>query len=141
EMSEGTSGEVGRHVMMTPAARAAAAGVEACRAPDCRANSAARADVRFHTTSGRCAAAIRVAIGRPIAPKPRKAIFMRRKLSSHYLSCMITRVHVDGMTCQHCVRAVFTALTAVEGITRANVSIGTVEVDHDGRVTVAQLRD
>ena len=54
---------------------------------------------------------------------------------------MITRVRVEGMTCQHCVRAVFTALTAVEGITRADVSIGTVEVEHDGRVTVAKLRD
>jgi len=54
---------------------------------------------------------------------------------------MITRVRVEGMTCQHCVRAVFTALTAVEGITRADVSIGTVEVEHDGRVRVAQLRD
>ncbi|HMA25119.1 MAG: cation transporter [Gemmatimonas sp.] len=54
---------------------------------------------------------------------------------------MITRVRVHGMTCQHCVRAVFTSLTAVEGITRADVSIGAVEVEHDGRVTVAQLRD
>jgi copper chaperone len=54
---------------------------------------------------------------------------------------MITRVRVEGMTCQHCVRAVFTALTAVEGITRADVSIGAVEVEHDGRVTVAKLRD
>jgi copper chaperone len=54
---------------------------------------------------------------------------------------MITRVRVEGMTCQHCVRAVFTALTGVEGITRADVSIGAVEVEHDGRVTVAQLRD
>jgi copper chaperone len=54
---------------------------------------------------------------------------------------MITRVRVEGMTCQHCVRAVFTALTAVDGITRADVSIGAVEVEHDGRVTVAKLRD
>ena len=68
-------------------------------------------------------------------------MFMRRKLSAHYLSRMITRVRVDGMTCQHCVRAVFTSLTAVEGITRADVSIGAVEVEHDGRVTVEQLRD
>jgi copper chaperone CopZ len=45
------------------------------------------------------------------------------------------------MTCQHCVRAVFTALAAVEGIARADVSIGLVEVEHDGRVTVEQLRD
>lgn len=68
-------------------------------------------------------------------------MFMRGKLSSHYLSRMITRARVEGMTCQHCVRAVFTALTAVEGITRADVSIGAVEVEHDGRVTVAQLRE
>ena len=53
---------------------------------------------------------------------------------------MLTRVRVEGMSCQHCVRAVFTALTAVEGITRADVTIGTVEVEHDGRVTVEQLR-
>lgn len=54
---------------------------------------------------------------------------------------MITRVRVEGMSCQHCVRAVFTALTAVEGITRADVSIGAVEVEHDGDVTVEKLRE
>ena len=54
---------------------------------------------------------------------------------------MITRVRVQGMTCQHCVRAVFTALGAVDGITRADVQIGAVEVEHDGRVTLDQLRD
>jgi copper chaperone len=66
---------------------------------------------------------------------------MGRKIPLAYVSRMITRVRVEGMTCQHCVRAVFTALTAVEGITRAEVSIGTVEVEHDGRVTVDQLRE
>ena len=45
------------------------------------------------------------------------------------------------MSCQHCVRAVFTALTAVPGITRADVSIGAVEVEHDGGVTVDRLRE
>lgn len=54
---------------------------------------------------------------------------------------MITRVRVEGMSCQHCVRAVFTALTAVTGISRANVAIGTVEVEHDGSVSLDQLRD
>ena len=54
---------------------------------------------------------------------------------------MITRVRVEGMSCQHCVRAVFTALNAVQGITRADVSIGAAEVEHDGGVTVEQLRD
>jgi len=54
---------------------------------------------------------------------------------------MITRARVEGMSCQHCVRAVFTALGAVEGITGAEVSIGSIEVEHDGRVTVEKLRE
>jgi len=54
---------------------------------------------------------------------------------------MITRVRVEGMTCQHCVRAVFTALTAVEGILRADVSIGAIEIEHDGRVTIDQISE
>ena len=54
---------------------------------------------------------------------------------------MITRVRVEGMSCQHCVRAVFTALTAVEGILRADVSIGAIEIEHDGRVTIEQIRE
>ena len=54
---------------------------------------------------------------------------------------MITRARVEGMTCHHCVRAVFTALAAVEGISRADVRIGAIEVEHDGGVTVEQLLD
>lgn len=54
---------------------------------------------------------------------------------------MITRLRIEGMSCQHCVRAVFTSLGAVEGIARADVSIGAAEVEHDGRVTVEQLRE
>jgi copper chaperone len=54
---------------------------------------------------------------------------------------MITTIKVEGMTCQHCVRAVFTALGAIEGISRAEVSIGAAAVEHDGRVTTEQLRD
>lgn len=54
---------------------------------------------------------------------------------------MITTVTVEGMTCQHCVRAVFTALAAVPGIHRAEVSIGSAVVEHDGSVRVEQLRD
>ena len=45
------------------------------------------------------------------------------------------------MSCAHCVRAVFTSLAAVEGVIRAEVSIGTAEIEHDGRVTVEALRD
>jgi copper chaperone len=54
---------------------------------------------------------------------------------------MITRLRIDGMSCQRCVQAVFTALTPVEGITSAVVSIGAAEIEHDGRATVAALRD
>jgi copper chaperone len=54
---------------------------------------------------------------------------------------MITRLRIEGMTCQRCVQAVFTALTPVEGITSAVVSIGAAEIEHDGRATVAALRE
>jgi copper chaperone len=53
---------------------------------------------------------------------------------------MNMRVRVEGMTCQHCVRAVFTALAAVEGIARADVRIGSAEIEHDGTVTVEAVR-
>jgi len=54
---------------------------------------------------------------------------------------MITRVRIGGMSCQHCVRAIFTALAGVEGVTRADVGIGFADVEHDGSVTVEQLRE
>jgi copper chaperone CopZ len=45
------------------------------------------------------------------------------------------------MTCAHCVRAVFTSLAAVEGVTRAQVSLGAAEIEHDGRATIDGLRE
>ena len=54
---------------------------------------------------------------------------------------MITRLRIAGMSCQHCVQAVFTALTPVEGIVSAEVTIGAATIEHDGRVTVPALRD
>ena len=54
---------------------------------------------------------------------------------------MLTHVHVDGMTCQHCVRAVFTALAGVPGIERADVRIGSVDIEHGGTVTLEQIRE
>ncbi|HYN81339.1 MAG TPA: heavy metal-associated domain-containing protein [Gemmatimonadaceae bacterium] len=45
---------------------------------------------------------------------------------------MITTASIAGMTCAHCVRAVFTALGGVQGVSRADVSIGRAVVDHDG---------
>jgi copper chaperone CopZ len=54
---------------------------------------------------------------------------------------MTTTVSISGMTCAHCVRAVFTSLAAVKGIDRADVSIGQAIIEHDGSVTPDQIRD
>jgi copper chaperone len=54
---------------------------------------------------------------------------------------MTTTVSISGMSCAHCVGAVFTALAGVEGIDRADVSIGRAVIEHDGRVTAEQIRD
>jgi copper chaperone CopZ len=39
------------------------------------------------------------------------------------------------------VRAVYTALQAIEGIVRAEVSLGRATIEHDGRATAETLRD
>ena len=54
---------------------------------------------------------------------------------------MITTVSVSGMTCAHCVRAVFTSLAGVPGIERADVTIGRAVIEHNGTVTAEQIRD
>jgi copper chaperone CopZ len=55
-------------------------------------------------------------------------------------SGMVTRLRITGMSCQHCVQAVFTALTPVPGIRSAEVTIGAATIEHDGRATVDALR-
>jgi copper chaperone CopZ len=52
-----------------------------------------------------------------------------------------TTVAISGMTCAHCVRAVFTALAGVQGIERADVSIGKAVIEQDGSVTPQAIRD
>ena len=42
----------------------------------------------------------------------------------HASLIVLIRIRIEGMSCQHCVRAVFTALTPVEGIISADVAIG-----------------
>ena len=54
---------------------------------------------------------------------------------------MRTTVSISGMTCAHCVRAVFTSLAGVPGIDRADVSIGKAIIEHDGSVTPEQIPD
>lgn len=54
---------------------------------------------------------------------------------------MRTIVVVPGMRAVHCVRAVQTALAMVPGIVWCDVSIGRVELEHDGAAADAQLRE
>jgi len=54
---------------------------------------------------------------------------------------MITELRIAGMSCQRCVQAVFTALTPVEGIVSATVTIGAATIEHDGRATLQALRE
>ena len=49
-------------------------------------------------------------------------------------------IEIQGMTCQHCVRAVREALTAVDGVTVERVGIGSAIVAYDpARTTPATL--
>ena len=57
-----------------------------------------------------------------------------------YCGPMVTTATISGMSCSHCVRAVFTALSGVAGITRADVSIGRAVIEHDGSVTPDAIR-
>lgn len=52
---------------------------------------------------------------------------------------MVTTLRISGMTCAHCTRAVFTALSGVPGISRAEVNVGTAVIEHDGSVTLDAL--
>ena len=54
---------------------------------------------------------------------------------------MITTLKVAGMLTEHCKRAVFTSLSGIRAISRADVQLGTVTVEHDGSVTSAQLAE
>ena len=52
---------------------------------------------------------------------------------------MVTRATIRGMRSVHCVRAVFTALAGVEGVERADVSLGEAVIEHDERTTPEQV--
>ena len=49
-------------------------------------------------------------------------------------------VTIEGMLAVHARQAVFMALGAVEGITRAEVELGRAELEHDGRASEAAIR-
>lgn len=50
-------------------------------------------------------------------------------------------VTIEGMLAVHARHAVFMALGAVEGITRADVELGRAELEHDGRASEAAIRE
>ena len=49
-------------------------------------------------------------------------------------------VLIEGMLAVHARHAVYMALGAVEGITRAEVELGRAELEHDGRASEATIR-
>lgn len=53
---------------------------------------------------------------------------------------MVTTVTISGMSCSHCVHAVFTSLSGFPGIVRADVSIGRAVIEHDGTVSNEAIR-
>ncbi len=54
---------------------------------------------------------------------------------------MRVELTISGMLAIHARHAVFTALSGVEGILRAEVEMGRAVVEHDGRVSEATLRE
>jgi copper chaperone len=54
---------------------------------------------------------------------------------------MITTATISGMTCAHCVRAVFTALGGVAGVSRADVAIGRAVIEHDGSASHSTITE
>ena len=77
----------------------------------------------------------------PICGKKKQNSQGRESSGHHYIIApMKTTASISGMSCAHCVRAVFTSLAGVEGIDRADVSIGRAVIEHDGTVTPEQIR-
>ncbi|MDR2468788.1 MAG: cation transporter [Spirochaetaceae bacterium] len=56
---------------------------------------------------------------------------------------MKTKLNIDGMSCDHCVRAVTGALEAIAGVHTVQVSLKSksAEVGHDETVTLATLKE
>lgn len=55
-----------------------------------------------------------------------------------------TVLHVEGMSCEHCVKAVTKAVTALDGVSGVQVDLQgkTVTVEHDPEAaTLAQMKE
>jgi copper ion binding protein len=55
---------------------------------------------------------------------------------------MQTKLKIEGMSCDHCVKAVTKALEGIDGVTSAKVSLKdkSAAVDHGDGVTAAALK-
>ncbi len=54
---------------------------------------------------------------------------------------MQTTVSISGMNSAHSVRAVFTSLAAVEGISRADVTLGRAVIEHESAISADEIRE
>jgi copper ion binding protein len=56
---------------------------------------------------------------------------------------MKTALKIEGMSCDHCVKHVKEALEGIGGVTSAKVSLkdNSANVEHDDKVTLAQMKD
>ena len=52
-----------------------------------------------------------------------------------------TTIQIEGMTCQHCVRAVEAALTTVPGIRGARVEVGRAVIESDHAIAPGAIDD
>lgn len=51
-------------------------------------------------------------------------------------------LEIEGMTCEHCVRAVHRRLSATPGIEVTNVEVGSADIRHDpSKVSIADIHD
>ncbi|MDR2481090.1 MAG: cation transporter [Spirochaetaceae bacterium] len=55
---------------------------------------------------------------------------------------MKTKVTVEGMSCEHCVKAVSSAIKEVQGVHKAEVNLKskTAEIEHSETVTLESLK-
>ncbi len=54
----------------------------------------------------------------------------------------VRNIEIDGMSCQHCVMAVKKSLEALDGVTEADVEIGSASVTYDeSKVKDSDLND
>jgi copper chaperone CopZ len=54
---------------------------------------------------------------------------------------VVTALRIADMRAVHAIRGVYTALSAVEGITTLDVRLGAAVIEHDGRATEEALRN